>query len=130
MELKETAEPMGFCGISPAICQASSRKARSRSAGGSRPANWGHGYITEAAEGLLDYGFRTIGLGWIVSFAVEENQRSTAVMQRIGMIRRPDLDFNHPRVPDTHPHLQRHVSYAITKEQYLERGRVPREVVT
>jgi len=24
-----------------------------------------------------------------------------------------DGDFDHPRVPDTHPHLQRHVLYRI-----------------
>ncbi|MDO1584453.1 GNAT family N-acetyltransferase [Rhizobium oryzicola] len=130
VELKETEEPMGFCGISPANMPGIFPEGTIEIGWRLATRYWGHGYITEAAEGLLDYGFRTIGLGWIVSFAVEENQRSTAVMQRIGMIRRPDLDFNHPRVPDTHPHLQRHVSYAITKEQYLERGRVPREVVT
>lgn len=77
------------------------------------PQFWGKGYVTEAARRWLDFGFEELGLDRIVSFAVADNHRSTAVMQRIGMTARPDLDFDHPNVPDTHPQLKRHVFYEI-----------------
>lgn len=74
---------------------------------------WGKGYVTEAGKALIDYAFDTLGLSEVVSFAVHNNERSTAVMQRIGMIRDPGRDFDHPRVPDETPHLKRHAVYRI-----------------
>lgn len=113
LELKENAEPIGFCGlaragISPVLPEDTVEI-------GWRLATrfWGNGHVTEAARALIDYGFTTKGLSEIVSFAAEANSRSTAVMQRIGMRRDADGDFDHPRVPDTHPHLKRHVLYRI-----------------
>jgi RimJ/RimL family protein N-acetyltransferase len=117
--LKETGRAIGFCGMS-----------RSNLAGifpevtveiGWRLATrfWGKGYATEAAAGLLDRAFAADELRMVVSFAVETNRRSTAVMKRLGMQRAPELDFVHPRVPDTHPHLQRHIVYAVTRDQWL-----------
>ena len=57
----------------------------------------------------------------IVSFAVWNNHRSTAVMERLGMRHDPAGDFDHPRVPDTHPHLRRHVLYRLTRSEWQER---------
>ncbi|MBP2549155.1 RimJ/RimL family protein N-acetyltransferase [Neorhizobium galegae] len=116
VELKETGEAMGFCGLAPAnmagIFPIETIEIGWRLA----TRFWGNGYITEAARALLDYGLNIRGLETIISFAVADNHRSTAVMRRIGMTPCPDLDFDSPRVPDTHPHLKRHVTYAVTKE--------------
>ena len=79
---------------------------------------WGQGYVTEAAQTLLAHAFEERGLLEIFSFAVASNERSIAVMQRIGLTQVPEGDFNHPRVPDSHPHLKRHVLYRMTAEQY------------
>ena len=77
--------------------------------------------MTEAAKALMDHGFHTVGLPEIVSFAVSANRRSTAVMERLGMRRVPERDFDHPRVPDSHPHLRRHVVYVLTGDEWLSR---------
>lgn len=61
---------------------------------------WGHGYASEAARCVLDAAFSDLGLTEIYSFTTESNHRSEKVMQRIGMTRRPDLDFDHPNTPD------------------------------
>lgn len=113
VELKESAEPIGFCGlaragISPILPEDTVEI-------GWRLATrfWGNGYVTEAARALIDLGFTTKGLDEIVAFAFEANTRSTAVMQRLGMRHDADGDFDHPRVPDSHPHLKRHVLYRI-----------------
>lgn len=119
VELKETGEAMGFCGLAPAnmpgIFPIEAIEIGWRLA----TRFWGQGYITEAAQALVDHGFKQMKLAAIISFAVADNHRSTAVMQRIGMIRCPDLDFDHPRVPDSHPHLKRHVTYAIVNDPVI-----------
>lgn len=74
--------------------------------------HWGHGYATEAARLALGYGFGTLALPEIVSFTSATNQRSRAVMERLGMRRDPADDFDHPALPEGHP-LRRHVLYRL-----------------
>lgn len=73
---------------------------------------WGHGYATEGARAAAGFGFRTLGLAEIVSFTVPANVRSLAVMQRLGMRRAPEDDFEHPLLPPGH-RLRRHVLYRL-----------------
>lgn len=81
---------------------------------------WGKGYVSEAARALLGHGFQQLSLPEIVAFAVHNNERSTAVMRRIGMLQVKGADFNHPNVPESHPQLKRHVLYRITAAQFAE----------
>jgi ribosomal-protein-alanine N-acetyltransferase len=60
---------------------------------------WGHGYASEAANRVLTAAFEDFGLSEVYSFTTETNVRSEAVMKRIGMSRRADLDFDHPNTP-------------------------------
>ncbi len=72
--------------------------------------HWGRGYATEAARAALDFGFANLDFDEIVSFTTPANVRSRAVMERIGMTRSPEDDFDHPVLPEGHP-LRRHVLY-------------------
>jgi RimJ/RimL family protein N-acetyltransferase len=63
-------------------------------------AQWGRGYATEAARAAVDYGFDTLGLTEIVATTVPANLRSRRVMERLGMTRTPEDDFDHPNVPE------------------------------
>ena len=85
--------------------------------------HWGKGYITEAAERLLAFGFTEKNLGEIVSFAVAGNTRSIAVMQRIGMIAAPERDFNMPGIEDAHAALRPHVLYTLDRATWQQKGR-------
>ena len=76
-------------------------------------AHWGLGYATEAARAAIAFGFEQAGLDEIVSFTAIINQRSQAVMQRLGMTRDPSEDFDHPTLPTDH-RLCRHVLYRIS----------------
>jgi RimJ/RimL family protein N-acetyltransferase len=67
-------------------------------------AQWGHGYATEGARASLRYGFETLGVTEIVAFTAVGNARSRRVMDKIGMTRDLDGDFDHPLVPVGHPH--------------------------
>jgi RimJ/RimL family protein N-acetyltransferase len=80
---------------------------------------WGKGYATEAALASLDFGFRNLNLQEIVSFTTILNQRSQAVMKRIGM--HQTETFEHLRVPEGHP-LRAHCLFRISREGHQERG--------
>jgi RimJ/RimL family protein N-acetyltransferase len=75
---------------------------------------WGHGYATEAAREALAVGFDEVGLAEVVSFTAVSNERSQAVMRRLGMTRDPADDFDFPTIPVGHP-LRRSVLYRITR---------------
>jgi RimJ/RimL family protein N-acetyltransferase len=76
-------------------------------------AHWGNGYATEAARAALGYGFERLGLDEIVATTVPVNWRSRRVMERLGMTRAPEDDFDHPRPPEGP--LKRCVLYRLRK---------------
>ena len=82
---------------------------------------WGHGYATEAGRAALGFGFDVVGLDEIVSFTTVANARSIAVMERLGMRRDPDCDFEHPSVPVGHPQ-RLHVLYRLAAPGSPGRG--------
>ena len=80
---------------------------------------WGCGYATEAAQASLAFGFETLALEKIVSFTALTNQRSQAVMERLGMTRAAK-PFLHPSVPAGHP-LQAHCLYELVETEWHRR---------
>jgi RimJ/RimL family protein N-acetyltransferase len=85
--------------------------------------HWGNGYVTEAAREALRFGFEEVGLPEIVSFTVPQNERSWRVMERIGLVRDPGGDFDHPKVdPVAYPHLVRHVFYRLGRSAWAATG--------
>jgi RimJ/RimL family protein N-acetyltransferase len=76
--------------------------------------HWGHGDATEGAQAVLGWAFEVLGLSEVVSFTSASNQRSRAVMERLGMVRDASADFDHPRVPQSSP-LRRHVLYRLPR---------------
>jgi RimJ/RimL family protein N-acetyltransferase len=50
-----------------------------------RPRFWGHGYASEIGRAGLAYAFDVLGVRAVVSCTVRHNERSRAVMERIGM---------------------------------------------
>lgn len=80
---------------------------------------WGNGYAMEAASAALTFGFDQLALQQIVSFTAAINERSIAVMVRLGMRHDAAEDFDHPNVPDGH--LRHHVLYRLSKDDWLGR---------
>jgi RimJ/RimL family protein N-acetyltransferase len=82
-------------------------------------AHWGRGYVTEAARAVLRYAFEQLRLPRVHSFTVPHNERSWRVMERIGMSRVVDGDFDHPGVdPARYPNLVRHVLYVLERTDW------------
>jgi RimJ/RimL family protein N-acetyltransferase len=73
---------------------------------------WGQGYATEAARAALAFAFDVLTLDEVLSFTAEHNDRSRAVMRRLGM--RHVGDFEHPNIEERHP-LRHHVLYRIER---------------
>jgi RimJ/RimL family protein N-acetyltransferase len=76
------------------------------------PEHWGRGYATEGARAALDFGFHSLGLAEIVAMTVPENLRSRRVMERLGMTRRAEDDFDHPMIAEGH-RFKRHLLYRL-----------------
>jgi len=75
---------------------------------------WGHGYAWEAATAVLEWAWQNTSARRIVSFTVPANRGSWSLMERLGMTRRPDLDFAHPAFAPDHP-LSKHISYVMER---------------
>lgn len=121
LELKISGETIGFCGLARTDLEPHIPLNTVEIGWRLAPRFWGKGYINEAAVALLRHGFETLRLDEIVSFAVHDNVRSTSVMRRIGMQRDTANDFEHPRVPESHPHLKPHVLYRMAASDWRRR---------
>ena len=117
LEERASGSCIGFAGLAPVAIEPILAEGSIEIGWRLAPEFWGKGYATEAARALVRFGFETLDLDEIVSFAVEENHRSIAVMQRLGMTR--DGAFDHPKVPDSHPHLKRHALYRMPRARWL-----------
>lgn len=49
------------------------------------PEYWGKGYATEAAQAMVDFGFRELALHRISSWCIADNVASVRVLERLGM---------------------------------------------
>ena len=81
-------------------------------------AAWGRGLGPEAAQACLAYGFSELHLSEIISFTAMQNFRSIRVMEKIGLQRDADNDFEHPNLPQGHT-LRPHVLYRLRREQWI-----------
>jgi RimJ/RimL family protein N-acetyltransferase len=113
-EIADTGQCIGFVGLMPTDLEPFFPDGTVEVGWRLAPEFWGRGYVTEAAHAWLEFAFERLGLDELVSFAVWNNVRSTAVMRRLGMKADPASDFDHPRVPDTHPELKPHVVYRLS----------------
>ncbi len=112
LERKADAALIGWCGV----IRGNAGPVEGKAEIGWRLAHdaWGQGYATEAARASLDWLFENLSedAAWaITSFG---NQRSRAVMERLGMRYHPELEFDHPRIAEGDP-LRRHVTYSVQR---------------
>jgi RimJ/RimL family protein N-acetyltransferase len=109
MERKEDGAFLGFCGLRTGV--PGTPIALDVEIGwrlGS--AFWGKGYAREAAAACFGWAFAELKVPRVVSITVPANSRSWGLMERLGMTRRPDMDFLHPALREGHP-LRSHITY-------------------
>lgn len=110
-------ELLGFCGLK-----------RANFAGGPigdfeagwrfRQDAWGRGYAKEAAIASIEAGFEVFGAPHIIALTIAENTASWGLMERLGMRRRPELDFC---CPDFLPEKVT-IVYSIDRDQWAARA--------
>lgn len=83
-------------------------------------AAWGQGYVTEAARAAIEWFFASRADDSVWAITNVGNRRSRAVMERLGMAYRPDLDFDHPRLAADDP-LLRHVTYELPRSDWSQK---------
>jgi len=73
------------------------------------------GYAEEAVRTIIDWGLKTHSAPHLVALTSQANIGSWKLMEKLGMVRRPDLDFADPGYPGPdNPTIQ----YSLTQEQW------------
>ena len=84
-----------------------------------REDRWRRGYAAEAMHVVLDWAFGRIGAPHVVALTSQANVASWRLMEKLGMERRPDLDFVDPAYPpEDNPTIQ----YALAAERWRVGG--------
>ncbi len=109
-------ETIGFCGLKRAN-QPGSPIGDFEIGWRLREDAWGRGYAREAAQASMRAGFETFGAPHMIALTVDGNDASWGLMERLGMIRRPDLDF---ASDDFDPATGVIIVYSITRQQWDE----------
>jgi RimJ/RimL family protein N-acetyltransferase len=114
VERKADGAFLGFCGLKVADAAGAPIEGEIEIGWRLREADWGQGYMREAALATLRWVWAHRDAKRVIAMTVPTNRRSWGLMERIGMTRRPELDFGHPQFPENHP-LHRHIVYGVDR---------------
>ena len=103
VEREADGELLGFCGIKIADTAGAPVEGMYEVGWRLREDAWGQGYAKEAAIASLDFAFDTLGADRVVAITFEANAPSWGLMKRLGMTRRPELDYDDDRFPELNP---------------------------
>ena len=96
VERKADKALLGFCGIKIADDAGSPVEGLYEIGWRLREDAWGQGYAKEAAIASLDFAFDRLGAPRVIALTVTGNRASWGLMERLGMTRRADLDYEGP----------------------------------
>lgn len=113
VERREDGAFLGFCGLN-IVVTACPVEGEIEIGWRLREDVWGQGYAREAALATLRWAWLWTDAVRVIAMTVPSNHRSWGLMERIGMVRDPKLDFGHPLFPERHP-LHRHIVYTIAR---------------
>jgi RimJ/RimL family protein N-acetyltransferase len=116
VERREDGAMIGFCGLKPGP-EGTPLHDLTEIGWRFRRDTWGQGLAREAAQASLDWAWANLDEhsdvgARIWAMTVLGNSRSWGLMERLGMKRHPDLDFDHPGLLADDP-LRPHISYSI-----------------
>lgn len=99
-----SGELLGFCGLKRVNAEGTTMTGEFEIGWRLREDAWRKGFAKEAAIASLDLAFDRFAAPHVVALTVDGNVGSWSLMQRLGMTRRPDLDFDDPRFgPELNP---------------------------
>ena len=104
VERKSDCAVLGFCGLKRVNAESAPNQGEFEIGWRFREDCWGEGIAKEAAIACLDVAFGRFEAPHVVAFTVPGNRASWGLMERLGMRRCPELDFNDPRFgPELNP---------------------------
>lgn len=115
LERKSDGQLLGFCGLKRVNAQGTALTGEFEIGWRLRESAWGQGFAKEAAIASLDLAFDHFDAPHVVALTVDTNVESQGLMKRLGMARRPDLDFDDPRFG---PELNPTIVYRIEAAQW------------
>ena len=112
---RQTGELVGHCGLKRVDSEGAKNPGDFEIGWIIRDDRWRRGYAREAVGAVLDWAFETHGAPHVVALTSQRNEASWRLMERIGMRRREDLDFDDPRFP---PEDNPTILYSIDREAW------------
>jgi RimJ/RimL family protein N-acetyltransferase len=103
VERKADRALLGFCGIKIADTPGAPVEGVHEVGWRLREDAWGQGYAKEAAIASIDFAFARLGANRVVALTFNGNEASWGLMERIGMTRRPECDYDDARFGDLNP---------------------------
>lgn len=117
VERKADDALLGFCGIKLADDAGTKVEGAHEIGWRLREDVWGQGYAKEAASASLAFAFSQTDAEQVVALTVDGNRPSWGLMERLGMTRRPDLDYVGPDWAEGPV-----IVYRIGKEEWTARS--------
>lgn len=116
---KDSGEMVGHCGIKRVDNPLASNIGDHEVGWLVREDRWRRGYAKEAMHAVLDWAFTRVGAPHVVALTSQANIGSWKLMEKLGMERRTDLDFDDPAYP---PEDRTTILYSLTAEQWRQQG--------
>lgn len=110
---------LGFCGLKRVDARGARMTGDFEIGWRLREDAWGMGYAREAATAGLTLAFTRFDAPHVIALTVDANRESWGLMTRLGMRRRPDLDFVDPRYG---PELNPTIVYSLSREEWAKEG--------
>jgi RimJ/RimL family protein N-acetyltransferase len=81
--------------------------------------HWRQGYASEAANAAIDLAFNRFGKDQLYAQTSYANRASWAMMERLGMVRMSDLDYDDPEYPAQENPT---IIYQLSREKWMRRN--------
>lgn len=115
MEERATGEIIGNCGLRRVAHPLAPNPQDFEIGWLVRPDRWRRGFAYEAMRAVVDWAFGVHAAPRLVALTCQANAGSWGLMQKLGMTRRAELDFDDPALPaGDRPTIQ----FAITRSQW------------
>ena len=112
---RDTGEFVGHCGLKRVDAEGARNPGDFEIGWLIREDRWRRGYAIEAVRAVLRWAFVTHDAPHVVALTSKRNKASWGLMERVGMRRREDLDFDDPRFP---PEDNPTILYSIDREAW------------
>lgn len=112
---RESGELVGHCGLKRVNAEGAKNPGDVEIGWLIRDDRWRRGYALEAVRSVLKWAFVTHDAPHVVALTSDSNEASWRLMEKIGMERRRDLDFDDPRFP---PEDNPTILYSLGREAW------------